>query len=451
MTIRNPESRKATLLQLLFIMYSVVCSGAYGLEEMVSASGPGLAMIILLVLPLVYATPMALVCSELASIYPVEGGYYRWVRQAFGDFAGYTVAWLVWLTMFATTASFAVLFADYLRFFVPHLPESVHFLAAAAMVWTAVLFNIRGISLIGTASVIFTLMIFIPFGVMTVMGAMKWQHSPITPLVNPEQPFVSALFSGVLLAMWLYGGFERMTVNAQEVRNPVRTFPLALLISVPLCALSYIIPTLAALAANGDWHEWSESYFMTAAAKIGGAWLGAAMALGGLISNAALIIATMLSQSRLPMVLAEDGLFPQIFQRSHRRFGTPTVSLIATGTVLTGLCALHFTELVSAYALVQSLAYIAIYAAFFRLRAEPIAFPKSRFRIPFGTAGLFLMFVPTFLIGVLVIQHGLFPRGSLDVRQALLQLLVFGSGPLTYMVMRKQRAGIPEQPDASPG
>jgi amino acid transporter len=119
----NAQSRsglpKATTIQLIFMIYSVICSGAYGLEGIVSASGPGLALLILLVLPVIYATPMALTCSELTARYPVEGGYYRWVRIAFGDFVGYNVGWLVWLTMFATNASFAVLFSNYLRYFVP--------------------------------------------------------------------------------------------------------------------------------------------------------------------------------------------------------------------------------------------------------------------------------------------------------------------------------------------
>jgi amino acid transporter len=68
--------RKASAFQLVFMTYAVICSGAYGLEEMVSASGPGLTMVVLLVLPLVYAAPISLTCAELASRFPIEGGYY---------------------------------------------------------------------------------------------------------------------------------------------------------------------------------------------------------------------------------------------------------------------------------------------------------------------------------------------------------------------------------------
>jgi amino acid transporter len=429
--------RKATAFQLVFMTYAVICSGAYGLEEMVSASGPGLSMLVLLVLPLIYAAPISLTCAELASRFPIEGGYYRWVRMAFGDGVGYVAGWLVWLTMFATNASFAVLFGNYLRYFVPDLSPGAHFAVAATLVWVAVLLNYRGISLVGTASVIFTILIFIPFFVMTVMGLLHWRFSPFVPFANPDKSLGGALLSGFLIAMWLYGGFEKMTVSAEEVENPSRAFPIALAIAVPLVALSYILPPLAGLAANGDWREWGESFFMTSAAKIGGPWLGAAMAAGGLVSDAGILMVTILGQSRLPMVLADDGLFPKAFQRRHPRFGTPIVSLFVTGVVLTCLCGFRFAQLAGAYALVQSLSYLLIYAALFKLRGRPVRAEAPSFRIPLGTAGLALMVAPSVLIVALVIHQGLWPDGALDARQAWLDLAIFTSGPITYALARR--------------
>lgn len=424
--------RKASVFQLVFLTYAVICSGAYGLEEMVSTSGPGLAILILLALPVIYAAPIALTCSELASRFPVEGGYYRWVRLAFGDFVGYTSAWLVWITMFATTASFAVLFGNYLREMVPTLSAGGHFAAAASLVWLAVFLNYRGISLVGTVSVVSTLVIFLPFVIMTVLGFAQWRYSPVVPFANPGETPAAAVFGGVLIAMWLYGGFEKMTVNAEEVEDPRRAFPVALLVAVPLCALSYVLPTLAALAAHGNWSNWGESYFMTAAASIGGPWLGLAMGAGALVSNAALVTVTLLGQSRLPMVLADDGLFPRAFQQRHPRFGTPSVSLFVAGIVVTCLCGFRLGQLVAAAALVQSLSYLLIYATLFRLRRVAPPAERRGFRIPLGTAGLALMVAPSVVIITLVIRQGLFPDGRLDTGQALFNLAVFASGPITY-------------------
>ena len=88
---------KASLFHLVFLMYSVMCSGAYGLEDMVSSTGPGMTLLLLGVLPLVWAAPISMANAELTARHPIEGGFYRWTRMAFGDFAGYQAAWLAWL------------------------------------------------------------------------------------------------------------------------------------------------------------------------------------------------------------------------------------------------------------------------------------------------------------------------------------------------------------------
>jgi amino acid transporter len=309
-----------------------------------------------------------------------------------------------------------------------------------------VLLNYRGIRLVGAASVVFTILIFVPFCVMILMGLMQWRFNPLVPFVNPDASPAGALYAGFLIAMWLYGGFEKMSVNAGEVENPSRAFPLALGIAVPLCALSYIVPTLAALAANGDWSEWGESHFMTAAAKIGGPWLGAAMAAGGLVSNAGILMVTILGQSRLPMVLADDGLFPSSFRARHPRFGTPVLSLLVTGVVLTPLCAFRFAQLAGAYSLVQSLSYLMIYAALFKLRRRPARSDETGFRIPLGPRGLALMVAPSVAIVALVVSRGLWHDGGFDGRQALIDLAIFGSVPLTYRLFRSTLG----RPSASP-
>ncbi|HEY6547499.1 MAG TPA: amino acid permease, partial [Vicinamibacteria bacterium] len=441
----SPDRRpaKATAFQLVFMTYAVICSGAYGLEEIISSSGPGLSMLVLLVLPLLYAAPISLTCAELAARFPLEGGYYRWVRLAFGDFVGYASAWLVWLSMFATNAAFAVLFGNYLRYFIPELSEGAHLLVAAALVWAAVALNYRGIQLVGRASVIFTLLIFVPFLLMTVLGLWQWRFSPFEPFAHPEKALGVALFDGFLIAMWLYGGFEKLTVNAAEVENPGRAFPVALGIAVPLCALSYILPTFAALAANGDWRDWGESHYVAAAAKIGGPALGAAMALGGMVSNAGILMVTILGQSRLPLLLAQDGLFPPSFQKLHPRFGTPVASLLLTGIVLTALCRFRFAQLAGIYSLVQSLSYLLIYAALVRLRSHPDGTGAAAFRIPLGRAGIGLLAAPSVVIVALVVRQGLWPDGSLDRDQLLLDLGLVASGILSYLLFRRWRPTVP--------
>src|SRR2546426_11718635 len=128
-------ARKATTLQLVFMTYSVICSGAYGLEEMISGSGPGMALLTFMILPFIWAVPVALACAELSARYPVEGGYYRWARMAFGDFTGYMAGWLVWLASLAPDGPFAGLFSPLPRYLISDLVHTRYWFIAAALVW----------------------------------------------------------------------------------------------------------------------------------------------------------------------------------------------------------------------------------------------------------------------------------------------------------------------------
>lgn len=435
---------KATLFQLVFMTYAVICSGAYGLEEMVSASGPGMALLTIAALAVVWAAPVSLAVAELSARFPVEGGYYRWARMAFGDFVGYTAGWLVWLSVFTTNAAFAVLFASYLRHWFAGMSPAAHFLVAAGLVWVATALNYRGIRLVGNTSVVLTVLIFLPFLAMTLLGLLQWRHNPFEPFIHPEKGTLAAFGDGLLIAIWLYSGFEKLSVNAEEIENPSRAFPLALAVVVPLVAASYTIPTFAALAANGDWSAWSESYFSAAAQRIGGPLLGGAMAAGGLVSNFCLLMVTILGQSRLPMVLAEDGFFPAAFRRTHPRFGTPVVSLIVGALVLTGLCGIRFAKLAGIFALVQALAYVLIYASLYRLRSrsDPAGAQPSGsapFRIPLEGPGLALMVAPSVVLAVVVVVQSVWHDGGFDSTQAVVDAFVLLSGPLTYLILRKRR------------
>src|SRR5262245_30385684 len=428
-----PTVRRAGTFHRVFLTYSVICSGAYGLEEMIPSSGPGLAILMMVLLPLVWSVPICLVCAELASRYPVEGGYYRWARMAFGDFAGYQTGWLVGLANLATNATFAVLFANYLGYFLPGLGAGQRWGAALVLIWGATLLNLLGIRLVGATSVALTAIIFLPFLFMAVCGLLPWQYNPVTPFLPPGAGLASALGQGLMIALWLFSGYEKLTPNAGEVENASRAFPIALAISLPMVVASYLVPTVVGLAAADDWSGWGEAHFAVLAEQIGGRWLGSLMAFGGLVSNACIIMVTTLGQSRLPMVMAEDGLFPRAFGRVGRRFGTPVVSLVTGGIALSLLSRGSFVWLAGLFSLVQVLAYVLIFASLLRLRVRPAAPVTSGerdaavhagspapFTIPLGMAGLVAIMTPGCLIAAWVVAQRFWNGGRFDGRQAIL-------------------------------
>ncbi len=449
---RRPQAapRKAGTFQLVFMVYSVICSGAYGLEQMVSKSGPGMAMLSLIVLPLIWALPLTMACAELTALYPVEGGYYRWARMAFGDFTGYICGWLVWLANLATNATFAVLFANYFTEWIRpwiSLTDLEHWLVAVVLIWGVTWLNYRGIRLVGATSVVFTILIFLPFFFMTLLGLLQWKFNPFVPVYNPAQGMGGSFLAGLAIAIWLYSGYEKLTTNAAEVENPSRAFPIALAFALPMTAGSYIIPTFAALAAGDNWTGWKESYFMDAAHQIGGPVLLIGMAAGGLVSNACLLMVTILGQSRLPMVLAEDGSFPRAFKRIHPRFGTPTVSLFVGSLCLSGLVLFKFDYLATLFTFVQVLAYLFIYASLLKLRWKTAGVQavqtapgpeggRRPFRIPFGMAGVTVMILPSLVLALFAIAGGVWHDGGFDREQAFWEAVVLASGPVTFVLFR---------------
>jgi basic amino acid/polyamine antiporter, APA family len=97
------------------MMYAAVCGGAFGLEEMVSGSGPGLALVVLALMPLVFSLPVSLAVAEMTARFPVEGGSYRWAATALGDFWGAQSGWWTWLTSAIMNTLYAVLFVSYAK------------------------------------------------------------------------------------------------------------------------------------------------------------------------------------------------------------------------------------------------------------------------------------------------------------------------------------------------
>ncbi|MFI5347993.1 MAG: APC family permease [Elusimicrobiota bacterium] len=417
--------KKANLLQVICLIYGAACGGAFGMEGMVGTAGPGVAMVTLILMPLLWSLPIALTCAELGATFPVEGGFYEWGRMAFGDFVGFLAGWWTWIGSFATNAAFAVMFANYLGYWV-HLTFWTHWLVTLLLIWSLVLLNHRGIRAVGDSSIGMTLALMLPFVALTVLGLLHWHPGLFSPFVHPQKTPLTAFGESLVLGVWLFSGYDKITVSAEEIENPSRTLPLAFMIAVPFVALSYILPAAAGLAGTHDWTLWRDNYFSTAANIIGGPWLGAAMTAAALVSNALLLNTTMLAQSRLPMMMARDNFMPQSFKKLHPRYKTPTLSLFLGGVILSLLCIGTFTQLIVVYSVTQMLCYLLIYATYWRLRDSHRGITRP-FQVPGGTKGFILMAAPSICIAILSIAK---------TEHLGLASLALATGPIVFFISR---------------
>jgi len=433
----NPSStksalRKAGLFYFVWVMFSYCTGGPFGLEDMVTTSGPGMTLIFLLMLPLFWCIPVSLVSAELTTAMPVEGGFYRWVRAGFGDFWGFLAGWWNWSASFLLGSVYAVQFSDYLSFYFPQLIGWRHYVVSLAMIAAITYINVRGIQMVGKFATVLELFILLPVLVLVVIGLAKWHHNPFVPVVPPHQPFFKVFGVGLALGLWLYSGYEQCSTVAEEVENPRRSYPIALALVVPMSIAVYFLPTFASLAALGNWGSWHTRYFSDAAQLVGGPWLGAWMTVAAMVTCVALLNGTILASTRMPFAMAEDGYLPHALAGIHRHYGTPWIAIIASATIY-GLLAMHsLVQLIVIYNWLRVATTVMTVLAAWQLRRKQPEM-KRAFVIPGGKAGLIYSVVAVVIMSALALV-GSDPYGLIWGPVAL------AAGPVVYWALRSWTA-----------
>jgi amino acid transporter len=441
----GPSARRLPLLSLVMVFFFTVSGGAYGIEDLIGASGPGIALLLIVITPLIWSLPIGLMSAELSSAIPVRGGYYVWVKQALGPFWGFQEGWWSWFTSFVDMAIYPVLFADYLstllaQFFNIRLLEEsalAHWVVALLVIWFSTLLNVRGARAVGMSSRLFGVFILAPFAVMSVVGLIRLAQNPVPvwePIVAPGSELLGAFGLGLFVVMWKFAGWDAVSTLNEEIENPQRNYLRAIGLTIPLVVLAYLLPTIAGLVAVPDPTQWTSGSFPTIAAAVGGAPLGTWLAIGGMVSTVALFNALLLSISRLPFVLAEDGYLPQGITRLHPKFGTPWVSIVVCAVIYSifSLRAFAFLVVVDVilYAAALFLEFIALIAL--RVKRPDLARP---FRVPGGLpVAIGMTALPTAVLALAVVSQIEFE----GVEAVYLSLAALASGPILYLILRRR-------------
>ncbi len=424
--------RKASLFYLVFVMFSYTTGGPFGIEDMVTTSGPGIALIYILVLPFFWSIPVSLVSAELTTAMPVEGGFYRWTRAAFGDFWGFLAGWWNWTASFPLGSAYAVLFADYLQYYSPHMPAWQHYLISLALVAVLTWVNVRGIHMVGQVATALELIIFVPVATMIVLGLAHWHYNPFHPWMPPHQATFKIFGVGLAIGLWSYSGYEQLSTLAEEVEDPQRTYPTALALVVPLSIAAYFLPMVAGLASAGHWQDWHTGFFSDAARLIGGSSLGTAMTLAAAVCNIALLNSTILSTTRMPFAMAEDGYLPRALTRRHARYGTPWIAIVVSAAIYCILSLHSLTQLVSVYIWLRSATTVLTVLSAWKLRRSRPELNRA-FVIPGGRTGL------AYAVGAPLIMAVVALLGS-DRFGLIGGAIALALGPAVYLFVRRNTA-----------
>ncbi|RYG48092.1 APC family permease [bacterium] len=429
-------------LTLAFAVFCVVSGGPFGLEDLVSKVGPGMALVLILVIPIVWAVPDALTTAELAAAIPEEGGYIVWVRRALGPFAAFLNAWWSWLYTLVDATVYPAMFVTYLAALLkssghPFLSTDGPTKYAVCLVIIALFtwLNLRGTKLVGLASAAFSILIIAPFAALAAVGAWRIAQGEGTPPLIRLDSGGTSFAVGLSIVMWNYLGWDALSTVAEEVEKPEKAYPRALAIGVPLVTAVYFLPTYIGLSFFPEAALWEEGAWPAIATAVGGKWLGLVVNFAGLVSPLALFTATMLGSSRVPFVLAEEGFMPKWLLDIHPKYGTPWRCILLCGLIYAGLVWQSFEELIQLNVILYGAALVLELIALAVLRITEPDLPRP-FRAPGGWFGIALIvLLPTAIVGALLWQS-IREEGW---RAQIPTMAILASAPIIYGIVRKLR------------
>ncbi len=419
---------------VVFMIFCLTAAGAYGIEEMIPQAGPGLTLVMLIVIPFLWSTPMGLVAAELGSALPQEGGYYKWVQRACGEFWGFQAGWWRTVSVYLDNTLYVVLAGSYLGS-VLHLTGLQEYLFKASIIIFFTYINIRGIRDVGTVSTIISILVLIAFGLVAVVGFANWQTNPFVPFIPPGQSLLQSVGYGLAIGMWVYSGYESMSTVAGEIKDP-QIIPRATLITVPLIMAVYILPTMGGLASLGRWSEWASEGGLTygdVVAQVAPT-LGVIFVFIAVIAQFSIFNTYIASGSRGFFALAEDNLAPKALVKCSKERGVPYVAVLSLGIFSLIICMFPFGVIVVVDVMLFMSAYALIFISACILRVKEGGLPRP-FKVPIGTKAFIAMCVPSLLI----IFIAFFINGT-DYFVGGVAALI--TGPIMYLIFKRRYGGL---------
>jgi len=379
----------------LFDVTNLVVGAIIGADIYVASSFGagylGLSSLLVWIVAGIIAIIIALCFAQCAALVPKVGGPYAYAKEAWGPFAGFIVGWSLWLAEWVSLAVFPVAFTQYLMFFL-NLDSTYQIMVKAFFVASLIATNIVGVKAAGRTNDALTIIKLAPLIFFSGAGLLYMILQPTAAASNFSPFFPKGLGNfglALVLIFWAYAGFEISTIPAEEIKDPSRTIPKAIILGISIVTIFYLTTNIVLFAVR----PWSQLALDTTPlasatttmlgrnlmlASMGGAIVG----VGALISVAGSDESGMIGTSRLGYALAVDGLFPHIFAKIHPRFKTPYIAIaIQAITALTASIVGNLDMLIATSVFFMAIAYVATSASIFSLRRKGL---KPQFHLKGG-------------------------------------------------------------------
>jgi len=341
----------------------------------------------------IIAIIIALCFAQCAALLPKVGGPYAYAHEAWGPFAGFTVGWSLWLAEWMSLAVFPVAFTQYLMFFLPGLDANLQIVVKVAFVLFLIVTNIVGVKAAGRTNDVLTIVKLAPL-VFFALAGIAYIVLNTTTSANNFSPFLplglGSFGPALVLIFWAYAGFEISTIPAEEIRNPAKTIPKAIIVGIAIVTIFYLVTNIVLFAVR-PWTALANDTAPLATATnnilaptpllaLAGALI---VGVGALISVAGSDESGMIGTSRLGYALAADGLFPKAFAKIHPKYKTPYLGIIiqAVTALVASLIGNNLGTLIATSVFFMAVAYTATSISIVTLRKKH---SNPQFHLPGG-------------------------------------------------------------------
>ncbi|NGX28230.1 MAG: Aspartate-proton symporter [Candidatus Anoxychlamydiales bacterium] len=396
----------------------ILGSGIFGMPAVMAAvAGPSL--ILAIIISGIITFFLGIAYAELGSAFPISGGPYSLPRLALGNLGGFLIGWGYFLYLFIGTAAIIDIFIVYLGFYIPGLAiggtlTPLGITIGVSALWAFTLINVFGVKWGGLYSVVTTIGKLIPLAIFFLVGLAYIKGENFTPFI----PFgFTGITLGVTLFFWSFTGFEAIVMPTEEVKNPAKTIPLAMITTIVIVLVVYLLLAFVFVGMidwkglgikEGDWKGIASltSPLSDIAIGLKLRWLAAIAAIGAIIATAGAGGSWVLIQARLPFAMARDKLFWKPMASVNKKYGTPIASLIFT-SILTSIIMIAIPNFASV-ALIASVTGVVPYAAAV-LAVKILRKTKPNTKRPFKLPFVNLVTIIGFVLATYVIYWASWP------------------------------------------
>ena len=412
-----------------------------------------------LFLGLVFFVPYALICSEMGTAYPEQGGIYAWVRDAFGGRWASRVTWAYWVNTAVWLPAIYILFAGvFAQLFFPGLSLGMQIAIAIGLSWLSVAINVISLNVgklvpnLGATikTIVFAAIIGGAFHYSRTHGlANDFSLGNLVPEWGESLKYISVIIYGML-------GFELVSAGSEEMNNPRRDVPRAILVSGLIIIVLYTLATVALLtafpASEIDVVEGLVDSLLVFFGDTGsGAVIAMCLGVGALYTFFANGVTWALGCNRAAAEAAIEGELPKVFGKEHPVYETPVGAAVLMGIVSTVILATYgilattnadlFWALFAFSAVIFLLPYIGLVLAFREMRRRDPDRERP-FRVPGGPFAANLLSLVCAVILAIAIFFFIYAPGEgvqLPVLTGAVVVLLLGEAVIRYAESQRRQ------------